>query len=98
MQTDDERYRLNGKRARFQLRATSLVGKILALTAGALLLIAAVMFSLLIFAVAAVLGVFVWGYLWWKTRELRRRMRESPPGGRVFDGEAVREEEYRDRR
>lgn len=97
MQTDDEGYRLNGKSARFQLRTTSLLGKVLALAAGAVLLVAAVMFSLLIFAVAAVLGVFAWGYLWWKTRELRRRMREKPPGGRVFEGEAVREDEFRDR-
>jgi hypothetical protein len=55
-----------------------------------------------VIVVAAMLG---WAYLWWKTRELRKMMRNHPPGsvtmeremagddvirGEVIEGEAVR--------
>jgi hypothetical protein len=50
------------------------------------------MFSVLLFAVVATVGVVAWGYLWWRTRELRRRMRAHPPGGGVvIEGEVIRE-------
>lgn len=73
------------------------LGKALALIGGLALLILGFMFSLMLLAVAAVLVAGIWAYLWWKTRELRRRLREhgapspreGPPGGRIFDGEAV---------
>ena len=78
----------------------SLPGKILAFAAAAVLLAVSLMFSLLLFAVALVAGLLLWGWLWWKTRELRGQMRERqmggmddhPPGGRVIEGEVVREE------
>ena len=78
----------------------SLPGKILAFAAAAVLLAVSLMFSLLLFAVALVVGLLLWGWLWWKTRELRGQMRERqmegmddhPPGGRVIEGEVVREE------
>lgn len=78
----------------------SLPGKILAFAAAAVLLAVSLMFSLLLFAVALVVGLLLWGWLWWKTRELRGQMRErqmggmddQPPGGRVIEGEVVREE------
>lgn len=75
-----------------------LLEKLLTLIVGALLLVATFMFSLLVFSVAVVVGLMVWGYFWWKTRELRRVMREQPPGGmrhgagpggHVIEGEAV---------
>lgn len=78
-------------------REPGLLGKSLALIGGLALLILGFMFSLMLLAVAAVLVAGIWAYLWWKTRDLRRRLREqgaappreSPPGGRIFDGEAV---------
>lgn len=78
----------------------SLPGRILAFAAAAVLLAVSLMFSLLLFAVALVVGLLLWGWLWWKTRELRGQMRERqmegmddhPPGGRVIEGEVVREE------
>ena len=36
----------------------------------------ALAFSVALFAVIVTVGAAVWGYLWWKTRELRRAMRE----------------------
>ncbi len=57
------------------------------------MLVAAFTLSLLVFALLATIGLLVWGYVWWKTRELRRQMRERPPGGRVIEGETIRDTE-----
>lgn len=64
-----------------------------AFLAGAILLILGFVFSLVVFAVIVVLGLAVWGYVWWKTRKLRRAMQGQAPGGRVIDGEATVVEE-----
>lgn len=69
------------------------LGKALALVTAAFLAIVAFTVSLIVFAFTLSVGLIAGGYLWWKTRELRRRMREQPPGGRVVEGEAVREPE-----
>jgi UPF0716 family protein affecting phage T7 exclusion len=73
-----------------------LLEKFIALIAGAILLVVGFMFSLLLFAVIVSLGLLVWGYFWWKTRKLRRAMREqaqsqstTPAGGQVIEGEAI---------
>lgn len=75
------------------------LGKVLALLGGAALLVLGFTFSLLLVAFAIVAAAVVWGYLWWKTRELRRRLREQVPvdtarpdtaNGSVFEGEAIR--------
>jgi hypothetical protein len=64
----------------------------------------ALMFSALLVAVIVVAGMLGWAYLWWKTRELRKMIRNYPPGsvtmeremagddairGEVIEGEAV---------
>lgn len=66
----------------------------LALLAGSILLILGFMFSLVVLAVAAVLGLALWAYVWWKTRKLRRTMQEAAPDGHVIDGEAIVVEEF----
>jgi len=71
------------------------LGNVLALLTSAILLILGFMFSVVAIAVIAVLGLTVWGYLWWKTRKLRRAMQELAPEGQVIDGEAIVVEEYR---
>ncbi len=68
--------------------------KAFALLAGAILLILGFMASVVVFAIVAVLGLALWGYVWWKTRKLRRAMQEQAPGGQVIDGEAIVVEEY----
>lgn len=65
-----------------------LLQKLLALVVGATLLILGFMFSVVVLAIVAVLGVIGFGYFWWKTRALRKAMRERPPAT-VFDEEAV---------
>lgn len=66
-----------------------------ALIAGLALLVLGFMFSVVLLAVVAVAGLGIWSYVWWKTRKLRRAMREQAPNGQVIDGEAVVVEEYR---
>ena len=91
MLTNDQRFRLGGNGPRFRAPAAGLLGKILTTVASAAALVVAFMLSLLIFATIAAIALVVGGYLWWRTRELRRRMREQPPGGRVIDGEVIRD-------
>ncbi|MEK6210117.1 MAG: hypothetical protein AABM64_07065 [Pseudomonadota bacterium] len=91
MQDNDEMYRLDRTDARLQLRASGFLGKVMTLATGAVLLVVGLMFSLLVFALAATAAVLILAFLWWKTREQRRQMREQPQGGRVIDGEVVRD-------
>ena len=84
--------------------APGIFTKILTIAVGAVLLVVALMFSALLFATALTVGLLIWGRLWWKTRELRKRMREqaaagySPFGqapstsnGRVIEGVVIRD-------
>ena len=64
--------------------------------AGLVILVGAFMLSVVVLAVVAAAGLVGGIYLWWKTRELRKQLRERtrnrpPPGGRVIDGEVIRE-------
>lgn len=55
----------------------------------------ALMFSVVVIAFVLVAGTLGWGYLWWKTRELRKQMRNYPPRSAEMDGEAAGGEEFR---
>jgi len=71
-----------------------LVARVVAVALGAIVLAAAFVFSLVIFAVALAVGLLALGYLWWRTRSAPR-----PSGGRVIEGESRREPDPRiDRR
>lgn len=70
------------------LRMT-ILGRILAATATIALVVVGVLFSVVLLAFALVAGAGLAGYIAWKTRKLRKAMRESE--GRVIEGEAVRE-------
>ena len=65
--------------------------RIVGVLLGAITLVVALLFSIVIFAVILVIVAIAIGYLWWKTRALRRQMRERPPGGHVIDGEVIRD-------
>jgi len=82
----------------FKQPPKSLAGKLISLVLGIAFLVLAFMFSLVALAVVAVGGVALWGWLWWKTRAIRKQMREQPPHdtdnfetGRVIEGEVIRE-------
>jgi hypothetical protein len=83
---------------------SGVLGKLLAIAAGAVLLVVAFMFSLLALTVVVVGGLLVFAYLKWKTRHLRRHMNEQmqqqasrqghQPGGFVIEGEVIGDAEY----
>ncbi len=91
MPKNDEQFRLPGNDPRFRAPRLGFLGKILTTVATAAVLVIAFMLSLLVFAVVAAIGLTFGGYLRWKTRKLRRQMRERPPGARVIDGEVIRD-------
>ena len=91
MRDNDERYKLGRNGARIQVKASGFLATVLTFATGAVLLVAGLMFSLLVLAIAATAALLILGYLWWKTREQRRQMREQPPGGRLIDGEVIRD-------
>lgn len=69
----------------------SLVSRIAASVIGAIALFVVFMFSVVALAVVSVIILIAVGYLWWKTRDLRRQLRENPPDGRVIEGDAIRD-------
>ena len=78
MQTDRQRF------LHFQQRAfgnaaqpPSLWRKAVALVVTVGLVGVALMFSVVLFAVLLTVGAAAWAYFWWKTRDLRRQMREQ---------------------
>ena len=74
-----------------------LLRKIVAAIVGAILLVLGLMFSVVLLAVISVVGLAAFGYFWWKTRGLRKAMRERPENGQVIEGEAVVVEESPER-
>jgi hypothetical protein len=53
------------------------------------------MFSAVLLAVILAAGAAGWVYLWWKTRALRKQMRNMPPRGVAMEGEVFKREETR---
>ena len=91
MPTNDDQSRFPGNGPRFRAPGSGFLGKILTTLASVAVLAMAFMLSLLIFAVVAAIGLMLGGYLWWKTRELRKQMRDRPQGGRIIEGEVIRD-------
>ena len=78
------------------------LAKLAAFVLSVAFMVLAFMFSLVALAVVAVAGVILGGWLWWKTRALRKQMHEmreaqtmgSPQSARsdqVIEGECIRE-------
>ena len=80
--------------------SSGLLRKLMALIVTVATVVLALMFSAVFLVVIAIIGAIVWAYLWWKTRHVRKQMRDFPPcemredeamsGGRVFEGEVIR--------
>lgn len=80
----------------FRTAPRSFLGRVAAAVTGAVALIVALAFSVVAFAVVAVAAAVGGAWLWWKTRDLRRALRERPnapmggrPGEREVQGDAV---------
>ena len=71
------------------------LGKVVTFTVGASLVVLALMFSLVGLTVIAIGGVMAGSWLWWKTRDVRKQMKEQaqrqPTGGYIIEGEVIRE-------
>ena len=74
-----------------------MLGKLATFTVGASVVALALMFSLVALAVVAVGGAIAGTWLWWKTRDVRKQMREQaqrqPAGGHIIEGEVIRADE-----
>jgi len=68
----------NALGARGTSRSTtgSLIAKVGAIVIGGALLVGGLIVSIAFFAVALAVALIAFGYFWWKTRAIRRQMRE----------------------
>jgi ABC-type bacteriocin/lantibiotic exporter with double-glycine peptidase domain len=76
-------------------QAKQLVLKALVVIGGTVMLVSAFLVSLVFVAIGLAVVLIFGGYLWWKTRDLRRQLRaqmqgQSQPAGRVIEGEVIR--------
>jgi hypothetical protein len=83
-------------------RVKNLALKSLVVLGGALVLASAFVLSLVFLAVGLAVVLAVGGYLWWKTRELRRQLRaqmqmhgQPQPAGQIIEGEVISHERIR---
>jgi uncharacterized protein YneF (UPF0154 family) len=90
-QNYQRRVRIIVRNSQGDIEPPGLLGRVAAAIVGAIALVVAFMFSVVALAVVSVIIVIAVGYLWWKTRDLRRQLRENPPGGRVIDGDSSRD-------
>ena len=93
MHIDESRARI-GYQGTAISRAKGLALKALVVTGGALMLASAFVLSLVFLAVGLAVVLTVGGYLWWKTRELRKQIRarmqeQAMSAGEVIEGEVI---------
>jgi hypothetical protein len=92
-------------------RPSGLIGRIVAAILAAGALVVGLMFSMVIFAIALVVGLCVFGWLWWKMRRVIRQARQDPhlrayrdaaneamqpDSNQVIEGEVIRGEWKKD--
>ena len=95
MSTNEEQFRQF--QAALSKQPQTFLGKVVTFTVGASLVVLALMFSLVGLMVIAIGGVMAGSWLWWKTRDVRKQMKEQaqrqPTGGHIIEGEIIREGE-----
>jgi hypothetical protein len=68
------RYELNSP-----AKTHSLLRKLVTLTVTVAIVGLVLMFSAVLLVIITIVGALAWAYLWWKTRELRKQMRDFSP-------------------
>jgi hypothetical protein len=85
-------------------QAKSLVLKALVVLGGTVMLASAFVVSLVFVAIGLAIVLIFGGYLWWKTRDLRKQLRaqmhaqmheHSRPRGQIIEGEVISSEPTR---
>jgi uncharacterized iron-regulated membrane protein len=101
MQLDEPGARI-GYRGSAISRAKDLALKTLLVLGGAVMLVSAFAVSLMLLAIGLAVVLIAGGFLWWKTRELRRQLRarmqaQSQPQstGEIIEGEVISQERTR---
>jgi membrane protein implicated in regulation of membrane protease activity len=79
-----------------RIGASGWFGRLLAVVVGSVFLVVAAMLSVVLLAVLFAVGVIVVGYLWWKTRALRKQARAFGDDGRTIDVEVVHKDSSED--
>ena len=75
-------------------KGQGLLARVLSFVTAVVALVVAFTFSVLLFAFVVTGALLLWGYVWWRTRKLRREphgeMHERQPDGHVIEGEVIR--------
>ena len=90
-----KQFRLSVHGSRPPVPSQGLIGRTLTGVVGVAALAGAFVVSAFLFAVAAAGMLLLGGYLWWTTRELRRRLRAMTQEERVIEGEVMRDDTSR---
>lgn len=91
MITHNVHYRFGPSGPQLRGPKSGIVGRILAGIVGAAALVVGLALSFAVLVGVATVAVIAGGWLLWKTRALRRQMRERPVGGRIIEGEVIRD-------
>lgn len=91
MQFDKQQEKLGQSGATMRHGPPSLLAKVLAVIVGAGLLVVGFAVSLVIFAVVLGACIVIGGVVWWKTRDLRKRLREQAMRAQQMHEQQVRE-------
>jgi hypothetical protein len=75
MQSSRPRFRIRYTGPRTSAPAMGWFGKIVAFAAAGVLVTVTLVFSVVLFAALLAFGLIAGGYIWWKTRALRKQMR-----------------------
>lgn len=91
MQFDKQQERLRQSGATMRSGPPSLLAKVLAVVIGAALLVVGFAVSLVMLAVVLGAGIAIGGFVWWKTRDLRKELREQVTRAQQMHEQPVRE-------
>ena len=70
------------------MRAANLLQRIVGVVLGIALFVAAFIFASVILAVVVSVALVIWGWVWWRTRDIRRAARDMREGDSVvIEGE-----------
>jgi uncharacterized protein HemX len=90
MQFDKQQERLRQSGAAMRPGPQSLFAKALAVMIGAGLLVVGFAVSLVVLAVVLGAGIVIGGFVWWKTRDLRKQVREQAVRAQQVHDQQVR--------